>query len=689
VTPTPAAGPTPLSPRLLAAGLAVGTFLAALIIGGGSERLLSDSSRRAAERLAVVVAQGAAAVAEQASVAPATAGHDDAPAAAASEPTATSAPPSEEATPAFDPTARVTAALTAWHREQPAVRAVRVIRDRNLDFSTAEVDLAQGATPRRLVREEKPYFDQLQRIAAAVNENRQGETAPREEIEVERLDHGHLRVAAPFTATPDSLGVVQLELAPGDLLAARPSRSGLPLALALALGAGGLGWAIGRALATRRVVAIGLAVVTLLGAVAWLTGSARSVATEFLRERGETIGQLAADQARRAGQALATVGVTRALTAPELDVDRMRQPLGRLDADGTPLASAGAPEQSLVSARATRWLTSGGALGLLALLAFALGWMSRAAAAAHKYRVAYAYTVPAMLGMLVLVFFPFLYGLTLSFTSSNIYNSDQGVVQNWVGLENFVSILTDFQVASRGDDGELVWNYRNFYWTLLFTVVWTVTNVTIGVTVGLALALVLNTPGLKGKALYRVLLILPWAVPNYITALIWKGMFHQQFGVINQILQIVGLDPVSWFEKPLTSFATVLATNGWLSFPFMMVISLGALQSIPGDLYEAARVDGATKWQQFRFITLPSLKPALVPAIILSVIWTFNMFNIIYLVSQGEPAGSTEILITQAYKLAFEQYRYGYAAAYSTVIFFILLAYGWWQNRVTKASEGA
>ena len=118
---------------------------------------------------------------------------------------------------------------------------------------------------------------------------------------------------------------------------------------------------------------------------------------------------------------------------------------------------------------------------------------------------------------------------------------------------------------------------------------------------------------------------------------------------------------------------------GWL---------IGALQSIPGELYEAARVDGATRWQQFRAITLPSLKPALIPAIILSVVWTFNMFNIPYLVTAGQPGGSTEILITQAYKFAFEKYRYGYAAAYSTVIFGILLIYGTIQNRATRATEG-
>jgi arabinogalactan oligomer/maltooligosaccharide transport system permease protein len=190
------------------------------------------------------------------------------------------------------------------------------------------------------------------------------------------------------------------------------------------------------------------------------------------------------------------------------------------------------------------------------------------------------------------------------------------------------------------------------------------------------------------RPIYRVLLILPWAMPNYITALIWRGMFHQQFGVINQVIQIFGGQPLAWFDKWSTSFATALATNGWLSFPFMMVVSLGALQSIPSDLYEASRMDGASRWQQFRSITLPSLKPALIPAIILSVIWTFNMFNIIYLVTQGEPGSSTEILITQSYKFAFERYRYGYAAAYSTVIFAILLFYGWWQNRVTRATEG-
>jgi arabinogalactan oligomer / maltooligosaccharide transport system permease protein len=358
------------------------------------------------------------------------------------------------------------------------------------------------------------------------------------------------------------------------------------------------------------------------------------------------------------------------------DADLVRQPL-RID-----------PKAAVAGEKAAVANASYG-IGVLALALLLFG----GTAAAKKtwdslvdHRQAYLFVLPAMLGMLVLVFFPFLYGVALSFTSQTIYTVNEPFGEIWVGIGNYKEILTDFGIIRHTESGRAA-NYENFYWTLFFTICWTVANVTIGVTVGLLLALILNTKNLRFKTLYRVLLILPWAVPNYITALIWKGMFHQQFGVVNQVVQLFGGSPIAWFESPFTSFCAVVTTNSWLSFPFMMVVSLGALQSIPADLYEAARVDGATRWQQFTSITLPSLKPALIPAVILSVVWTFNMFNIIYLVSAGEPAHSTEILITQAYKVAFEQYRYGYAAAYSTIIFLILLIYGVLQNRVTRATE--
>jgi len=150
----------------------------------------------------------------------------------------------------------------------------------------------------------------------------------------------------------------------------------------------------------------------------------------------------------------------------------------------------------------------------------------------------------------------------------------------------------------------------------------------------------------------------------------------------------VGLDPVDWLGRSfVTNFTANLVTSTWLGFPFMMIVALGALQSIPADLYEAAQMDGANRWQRFQHITLPLLKPALFPAIILGSIWTFNMFNVVYLVSGGAPDNQTNILITEAYRAFRVLKNYGIAAAYSLIIFFILAAYSAVTNRLTKAAE--
>ena len=401
----------------------------------------------------------------------------------------------------------------------------------------------------------------------------------------------------------------------------------------------------------------------------------------------EQVAERVRDQATVTRVAATAQGLPGAAAAPgSWDVDDFRQPLGLLTPDGSVNPQRLAQAVDTTARELRRTLLGAGALALALLLLVGLGAFNLVGRSLRRHRQAYLYIAPAILGMVVLVFFPFTYGVTLSFTDSNLYNTGKAISDIWIGLRNYADILGDFAFIKRGDGGSFV-NYLNFYWTLLFTIIWTVSNVAIGVTCGLILALVLNTRALALRPIYRVILILPWAMPNYITALIWKGMFHQQFGVINQVIQLFGFPAVSWFDRPASSFLTALATNGWLSFPFMMVVSLGALQSIPADLYEAARVDGASRLQQFKAITLPSLRPALVPAVIISVVWTFNMFNIIYLVTGGEPGSSTEILVTQAYKFAFERYRYGYAAAYSTVIFGILLVYGTIQNRVSRATE--
>ena len=310
----------------------------------------------------------------------------------------------------------------------------------------------------------------------------------------------------------------------------------------------------------------------------------------------------------------------------------------------------------------------------------------------------YGYVTPAIVSTFLLVFIPFLAGIGLAF-----FYAGPGDPANYdfAGLAHFANLLAWETGSAAGtfqftdSSGDVLFRFPRFYFTLFVTILWTVLNVFLHLFIGLGLALLLNKPGLRFKKLYRVLLILPWAIPSYITALTWKMMFHTEFGSINHALATVGISPIDWLGSGdgvgffVSNFTANLATNTWLGFPFMMVVSLGALQSIPSELYEAASIDGATRKQQFKMITLPLLKPALLPAVLLGSIWTFNMFNVVYLVSGGAPFDKTNILITEAFRYFNADKDYGMAAAYSVIIFVILLGYSAVTNKVTKATEGA
>lgn len=310
-------------------------------------------------------------------------------------------------------------------------------------------------------------------------------------------------------------------------------------------------------------------------------------------------------------------------------------------------------------------------LALLGALAFVFAPLREASfrARVHAHRWDYAWVAPAGVAMVLLVALPFVTGASVS-----LFAHDGGE-WTFVGLTHFLDILLarDWPLTSP----------LSFWFTLAVTVGWTIANVLLHVSIGVALALLLREPWVRMRSMWRALLIVPWAVPNYITALIWKGLFHRQYGAINALVVAVGGDPVDWFGSWATAFAANLATNTWLGFPFMMVVTLGALQSIPRDLEEAAEVDGADWWFRMRHVTLPLLMPALLPALILGSVWTFNMFNVVYLVSAGEPDGGTEILISEAYRWAFSRgNRYGYAAAYAVLIFGVLLAYSRGANKL-------
>jgi arabinogalactan oligomer / maltooligosaccharide transport system permease protein len=281
--------------------------------------------------------------------------------------------------------------------------------------------------------------------------------------------------------------------------------------------------------------------------------------------------------------------------------------------------------------------------------------------------------VPAFIVLFGVVIYPFFYNIVLSLSNMNLRH-----IRDWriIGFGQYVKVFTE---PSQPD----------FYVVFLKTVIWTVVNLFFHVVLGVFLALVLNQKEIRGKAIFRAILVLPWAVPQLIVALTWRGMFNYEYGSINLMLtQWFSLPGVQWLRHPLEAFIAVIITNVWLGFPFMMVIALGALQSIPHDLYEAADIDGASWYHKLRHITLPLIQPVMVPAITLGTIWTFNNLNIVWLVSNaGEPSDQTHLLVSFVYKAAFNFYRYGYGAALSIVIFFILLAFSLTFMRKSKATQ--
>jgi arabinogalactan oligomer/maltooligosaccharide transport system permease protein len=286
----------------------------------------------------------------------------------------------------------------------------------------------------------------------------------------------------------------------------------------------------------------------------------------------------------------------------------------------------------------------------------------------------YALVGPAFLILLGVVFYPFVYNVVLSFSNMNLRH-----IKDWqlIGFRQYIKVFAEPSTP-------------DFYTVFVKTLIWTFANVIFHVVIGVALALILNQH-IRGRSMFRTLLILPWAIPQYIVALAWRSMFNYEYGSINLIIQkYLGLPAVEWLKSPTEAFLACIITNIWLGFPFMMVIALGGLQSIPHELYEAADIDGASWLHKLKTITLPLLRPVMVPAITLGIVWTFNNLNIIWLVSNGgEPSDQTHILVSFVYKAAFNLYRYGYAAALSIVIFFILLIFSLSFLRRTRATEAA
>ncbi len=290
----------------------------------------------------------------------------------------------------------------------------------------------------------------------------------------------------------------------------------------------------------------------------------------------------------------------------------------------------------------------------------------------YKYALPFMLLAPAAIGLIALVIYPLLWELRLSFTNMSLKAFKN---PEFIGFKNYVRVFT-----------EPVLKQKMFFPLLGQTVLWTVINIAFHVGGGLFLAMLLNRK-MKFKGIYRTLLILPWAIPQVIAVLAWRGEFNFSYGYFNIILTKIGLAPVQWMTDPTANFIAMCLTNIWLGIPFMSVTLLGGLQSISTEYYEAAEMDGANGWQQFRNITWPLLQPVVTPAILLGTFWTFNNFNVPFFINQNE-LETSDIMVTGLFRAAFQYNRYGFSAAFAFVIFAMLLLFTVFYTRYTKTLKG-
>ncbi|TDQ42780.1 carbohydrate ABC transporter permease [Aureibacillus halotolerans] len=292
----------------------------------------------------------------------------------------------------------------------------------------------------------------------------------------------------------------------------------------------------------------------------------------------------------------------------------------------------------------------------------------------------YLFVTPGLVMLTFVTILPILFTITLAFTDYSLFNSPPRNLLSWVGFDNFIRF---FQVEA----------WRNTFVSVFsWTLVWTFVATTLQVGLGLLLALLVNDERIRFKRLIRTVLILPWAVPSFVTILIFAALFNGEFGAINRDL----LEPIfgaglPWMMDPFWAKVALILIQTWLGFPFVFALFTGVLQSISRDWYEAADVDGGTRFQKFRFITLPHILFATAPLLIMQYAGNFNNFNIIYLFNDGGPAvpgqtaGGTDILISWVYDLTFTQNQYSMAAAITLVLGLIVTSFAVYQFRKTAA----
>ena len=268
--------------------------------------------------------------------------------------------------------------------------------------------------------------------------------------------------------------------------------------------------------------------------------------------------------------------------------------------------------------------------------------------------IAYALIAPAALYIILIVAWPLLETIRLSFTNSSLAGED------YVGLENYQKMFSS----------------KKFNGIVTRTFVWMFFSVSLKLIIGLIGAVLLNA-NLKGRSIFRVLVMPPWVVPIAIGMLGWLWLYNGYFGIIAGVGMRTGIldGPFGFLAYKQSAFISTIIADVWVGTPMVTVFFLAAMQGVPRDVYEAAYCDGASRWDRFFKITLPQITPVIITMSLLSAIWTFNSFEIIWILTEGGPRGSTTTLIIDTYKQALGNYKFGRGAARAVVVMILLMLF--------------
>ncbi|WP_454856637.1 carbohydrate ABC transporter permease [Rhizobium binxianense] len=259
----------------------------------------------------------------------------------------------------------------------------------------------------------------------------------------------------------------------------------------------------------------------------------------------------------------------------------------------------------------------------------------------------YAFILPPMIYLLVFMFWPLARQMYMSLTNTRIINPNRG---RFIGLGNYERLFED----------------PAFYVSLKATLVYALLAVILGVALGVISALAIDRP-FKGRSVVRAILLFGWAVPNVAASLIWLWMYNERSGIFNRITESLGIGRFSWLTSTDLALGSILAVTVWQVAPFVMLVVLAALQSVPQEVREAARIDGADGLSTFRAVTLPHIRPSIQLAALLVAVWSIRRFDIIYLLTGGGPLGTTSTLVVKIRQTAFEGQELGMASAYGAV----------------------